>query len=107
MYDKDQKNFVDKLSRIYSYLVEKEQIHPTAKRVLADSNFIDIKTVQGKVELFDFLKSEQISIPELNALTKGANYADTDLLDLVINRNEISQSLATNYDISLQAGRRL
>ena len=107
LYDNDQKNFADKLSRIYSYLIEKEQIHPTAKKVLADSNFIDIKTAQGKVELFDFLKSEQITIPELNVLTKSANYSDTDLLDLVINRNEISNSLSTSYDISLQSARRL
>jgi len=107
LYDEDQKNFKDRLTRIYPYLTSREQIHPTAKKVLSDSDFIDIETAKGKIELFEFLKSEKISIAELNALTKAAQYSDTDLLDLIINRNEISQNLAYSYDLSLQNGRRL
>lgn len=100
LYEDDKKNFKGRLNRILMHLLSKEQIHPTAQKVLADSGFIDTKTTKGKVELFEFLRSERLTIEELNALTKTAHYFDTDLLDLVINREEIQQSISCNFDVS-------
>lgn len=100
LYEDDKKNFEDRINRILMHLLSKEQIHPTAQKVLADSGFIDIKTPKGKVELFEFLRSEGLTIEELNALTKTAHYFDTDLLDLMINREEIQQSISSAFDVS-------
>lgn len=100
LYENNQKDFDQKLARIFRYLTSKEQIHPTAQKVLAESGFIDTKTTKGKIELFEFLRSERLTIEDLNALTKSAHFSDTDLLDLVINREEIQQNISSTFNIS-------
>lgn len=105
LYEEQNNFFFLKLIVLISYLEEQqEQIQPNAYKIMSDLG--NIKTPQGQYELYDFLIEEDISIKELNILTKCQHIADIDLTDIVINRNNQVVNLigqfGFSYDIAVE-----
>ena len=86
-----QNNLDKKLAEFLSYTCFQDDIQPSAMRVLG--NIADTTTQQGMLGIYEYLYDEDISHKELNELTKYSYYEDTNLLDLVLNRNDICSTI--------------
>ena len=91
LYEENDSNWLIKINNILSQCAGQEKLSSQAQE--AFSGLINAKTPQGKIELYDFLSFEGISINELNFLAKSNDYQDIEPLELVINRNAIIENL--------------
>lgn len=74
-----------------------EPIEPYTINAL--KNIIDAKTPQGRLDLYDFLATENIPPDELQELTKQNYYDGISCSDVIINRADTIKEMAQYYNI--------
>ena len=92
LYEEEASSWVIKINRILAQCENQDALSSRAIEAVAD--LVDATSPKGKIELYDFLYSENISINELNHFAKSDDYLDLKPLDFVINRNDIVEKLA-------------
>ena len=92
LYEQEPNRWTAIVDRILAQNENQEPLSP--KAIDAVSELVDARSAKGKVELYDILHGENVTINELNYFSKSEDYLDLKPLDFIINSDEIIDKLA-------------
>lgn len=91
LYEQEPDGWATIVDRILAQNENQEPLSP--KAIEAVLELVDAKTPKGKIDLYDVLNDENVTINELNYFSKSDDYVDLKPLDFILNRDEIVEKL--------------